>query len=228
MLRSRIAGWSTPREREARRWVLVVPIRQSCQLVFAEAFRQGLAEGLAADQAIRLAAEVNPSRRFRGVLVRMAMKVRSGYPLASALNQTGARVGPALLAALSVGEEYGCLIEELEALGETRGAISRERFRRTIGRSREAARFAAALSRLLRDKPLTVRVVRAGGRVAAAGSKRFSRVIDNIAQNMENGRSFVGALRVHPSHFDTLYCGFLEVAKSREETRTCLERLAGS
>ena len=202
------------------------PIPRFAQAVFAEAFREGLHERLAADHAVRLAAEVNPSRRFRPILGRMAANIRAGYPLDVALERTGAIVRPGLLAALRVGQEHGNVVEELKAFAARIGRLSPESYARAIGRSREAKVFAAALARLLREERLTVKVVASAGEVAADGEARFLRVIRDVARDMENnGSSLVGALRDHSQDFDPLYCGLLEAANSRAEMRECLERL---
>jgi type II secretory pathway component PulF len=223
----RAARYPEPAHGRPRWPSLAWPIRLSDQAVFAEAFRHGLERGLPADRAVALAAEVNRCRRLRRALARMATGVRSGYSLETALSRTGAGVSPGLLAALRVGEELGCLGEELSAFAARHRSASPARFLRAIGRSPEATRFAAALARLLREHRLTVRVVRAAGLIAGAGGGSFSRAVDDIARRMENGGPFVDALRRHPAHFDALYCGLLDAAESRDEMRACLERLGG-
>ena len=204
-----------------RRW----PVPRVAQAIFAEAFRQGLVEGLTVDRAVWLAAEVNPCRRFRCALRQMATNVRSGYPLEAALAKTGASVRPGLRTALGVGEEHDCLVAELSAFAGRTRRFTASKFLRAIGRSPEASEFAAALARLLREHRLTVREVRAAGQVAADGRGRFVRVFEEVARRMEDGESLVDALGRYPAHFDGLYCGFLESARSREELKACLERL---
>jgi type II secretory pathway component PulF len=201
------------------------PIPRRSQVVFAEAFRQSLVAGLPVDQAIRLAAEVTPSRRFRQVLEQMAKHVRSGYPLSTALTKTGARVQHGLLVALRTGEEHNCLDEALSAFVKRTGVYSERMFHRSIGRSAEAIRFAAALAGLLRNHPLTVREILTAGRIAVGETGRFSRVIEEVAGRMEDGDDLVRALGHHPQHFDSLYRGVLEVTRSRGDLRVCLERI---
>jgi type II secretory pathway component PulF len=201
------------------------PIPRIAQAIFAEAFRQAIEERLTIDHAIRLAAEVNPSRRFRVSLRQMAIQVRSGYPLDQALEKTRARVSAGLPAALRVGEEHGCLANELGAFARKTSGFTRKRYFRAIGRGDEAIDFAAALGRLLQDQRLTVRAVRAAGDVSASDRPQFLKVIHDVAQKMEDGSPFVTALGKYPRYFDELYRGFLEAAGSREEMKTCLERL---
>ena len=204
---------------------LWLPIPRIAQAVFAEAFRGGLIQGIPVDRAILLASKVNPCHRFRYILQKMATYVRSGYSIEAALVKTGATVRPGLLAALRVGENHSCLVEELSSFASRTSRFTPETFLRAIGRSEEARDFAAALSRLLRDHRLTLREVEAAGQVADNSKGQFSRVVDQVAKLMQNGTSLPDALREYPAHFDSLYCGLLESTKSREEMKSCLENL---
>ena len=201
------------------------PICRFAQSVFAEAFRQALAEGFAVGLALGLAVEVNPCPRFRRALRVMGSQLSAGDPLAGSLRTTGAWVDRGLLAALEVGEEYGCLGEELAAFARRDRGFSVDRYRRAIGRRPEATRFAAALARLLRDHGLTARVVHAAGLVSAVPRRRFAKVADAIAGEMTDGTPFLDLLGRHSTYFDPLFRGFLAAAESREEMRACLERL---
>ncbi len=156
----------------------------------------------------------------------MASHVRSGYPLGTALERTGAGVQPGLIACLRVGEERGCLVEELESFARRTARFTMRKYHRAIGRRPEAVDFAAALARLLRDHHLTVRAIRDAGQLSTDGRGRFSGIIEDVARRVEDGRStFPNALAQHPRHFDGLFRGFLESASSRDEMRRCLERL---
>jgi type II secretory pathway component PulF len=201
------------------------PIPRLAQAVFAESFRQALLERMPVDQAIRLASEVNPSRRFQQALKRMAVQVRSGYPLDTALARSGIRPPSGLMASLKVGEQHGQLADEMGAFARRTRGFSSRRFFQAIGRTDEAIDFAAALARLLVEQRLTVTMVRAAGEVSAAGRPRFATVISDIASEIENGRSLVECLSRHPRRFDPLYREFLAAANSREEMRACLTRL---
>ena len=213
--------WVRPGLAELLRW----PIPGMAQAVFAESFRQGILEGLPIDGAIWLAAEVNPSPRFRSALKRMAMNIRSGYSLEAALEKTRAKVQVGLKAALKVGEEHGGLADELASFAERTRGFTARRYFLAIGRKTEAIDFAAALGRLLRNERLTVHAVRAAGEVSANGRPAFLGVSKAVAEEMENGRSLVDALGQHPGWFDLLYRGLIEATNSREELRACLDRL---
>jgi len=204
-----------------RRW----PIRRRDQMVFAEAFGQGLAAGLGEDRALAMAAAVNPSPRFRRAIARMRWLVRGGDSLAESLTMSGAWVDPGLRAALQVGEEQGGLDRELIAFARGLVADAPRRFRRAVGRSPRAVAFAAALARRLDQHRLTVEVVRAAGLVAAAGSRRFARVVRALALDLEDGSTLADALSYHPGHFDAIFCLCVEAAGTREELRACLEAL---
>jgi type II secretory pathway component PulF len=206
-------------------FMLLWPVPRRAQAIFAEAFRQGLVAGLPVDRACGLAGLVNPCRRFRHASWQMGIHVRSGYPLEAALAKTGVGVQPSLLVALRTGEEHDCLDEALAAFVSRTGKLTAKTFYRKIGRSPEAIRFAAALAALLRDHRLTVREIRAAGRIAAGGSRRFGRIFEDVAHRMEDGASLDETLLRHPRHFDHLYREILESTRSREEMRMCLERI---
>jgi type II secretory pathway component PulF len=130
-----------------------------------------------------------------------------------------------LLVALRTGEEHDCLDEALSAFVRRTGNLTAKTFYRKIGRSPEAIQFAASLAALLRDHRLTVREIRAAGRIAAGGTREFGRIVEEVAHRMEDGASLAETLHRYPGHFDELYRGLLEATKSREDLRTCLERL---
>ena len=203
------------------------PIRRSAQMVFAEALGQGLAGGFGVDRALTLAAAVNPSFRFRRAIGRMQRLVEGGYPLASSLSMAGAWVVPGLLAALRVGEEQGGLGRELIAFARKILPDAPRRFRRAVGRSARAMAFAEALARRLAEHHLDVDAVRAAGLVAAAGSRRFARVVREVVEDVGNGTSLGEALNYHPGHFDVFYCVAVGSAATRAELRACLECLGG-
>jgi len=203
------------------------PIRRVDQMVFAETLGQGLAGGFGVDRALTLAAAVNPSFRFRRAIGRMQRSVEEGYPLASSLSMAGASVGPGLLAALRVGEEEGGLARELIAFARRAVPDAPRRFRRAVGRSTRAMAFAEALARRLAEHHLDVDAVRAAGLVAAAGSRRFARVVREVVEDVGNGTSLGEALNYHPGHFDVFYCVAVGSAATRAELRACLECLGG-
>jgi len=208
-------------------WKLLLcwPVRRKTQLLFAESLAEALTAGIEVTKAISLAARVNPSWRFRHALKQMRQDVSAGYRLEVSLARSGARVMPQLLAALRVGEEHGKLAEELFACARTVSPQAAHWLRQAVGRREEATRFAAALARLLRDEGLTRRIIADAGNVAAAGSRRFQKVIGEIVAEMDRGGGFAEALAHHPRYFDRLYCGLLQSADSRSRLRLCLERL---
>jgi len=215
-------------DRHSGLWKLLLcwPIRRKDQLVFAESLAEALTAGIEVTKAIDLAAKVNPSRRFRHALRQVRQDVSAGYQLAVSLARSGARVMPELSAALKVGEGHGKLAEELFAYARTVNPQAAKWLRQAVGRRQEATRFAAALSRLLRDEGLTEDIVADAGSVAAAGSRRFLEVIGEIVAEMDRGGGFAEALSHHPRYFDRLYCGLLQAANSRSRLRLCLERLS--
>lgn len=205
-----------------------LPIRSRDQQVFALVLAQSLTEGLDIDRGLTLAADVASSRRFWQILEEMRWQFRSGLPLDESLRRTGAWVDPALPVALRVGMEQGNLTEELSAYGRRGRLRDPAAFAHAVGRSPEAMRFAEALARLLSDRRLTVPLIRDAGRLASARSRRFARVVEQIAMKMEDGDSLVDCLRRQPADFDPLYCAFLDTAESREALRACLGRLGGA
>lgn len=204
------------------------PVSRRAQAIFAEAFRQGLASGLAVDEAVRIASGVTPSHRFRQALWQMVAYLRSGYSLEASLAKTHVGVQPALLVALRTGEEHNCLDVALSAFARRTGRLTAKTFSRKIGRSLEVIQFAAALAVLLRDHPMTVREVRAAGKVAAGGMGKFGRIFEEVACRMEDGESLIDALGHYPRQFDRLYREILESTRSREELRKRLEQLGRS
>jgi hypothetical protein len=122
------------------------------QLVFTEALSQVLAAGVEVSRAVAAAAVRSP--RLREALRGMAIDCRRGYTLAESLSRTGAAAGDELLAALAVGEERGDLPESLAAFARRCDPRPGPRLAAAVGRPAEVTRFAAALARLLRDRPL--------------------------------------------------------------------------
>lgn len=206
-------------------WLRVWPVRQSAQVLFAEALSQSLRAGLEISEAIVLAARVNPSLRFRTALREMAGHARAGYSLEAALARTGVRGCEGLLAALQVGEEQGDLAGELAAFARRLDPRADDRLSRAAGRSPEAVRFAAALARLLRDRSLTLRVVEDAGRLAAAGRRSFQAAVAGLVSDMRGGMPFAEALGQRHDYFDPLFCQFVHAAEGRDQLRAVLERL---
>jgi type II secretory pathway component PulF len=201
------------------------PVSRASQVLFAEAMGQAVAAGLDIGEAIDLAAKVNPSLPLRRALREMQANACSGYSLATSLELTGVWVGAGLFAALEIGEEQGCLAEELFAFARRLHPDPPAALQRATGRRPEATRFAAALARLLGERSLTLDVVEAAGRVAAAGNRAFLGAVGQVMKDMENGGTLAEALRRHPGYFDPLYCRLVEAAQTREQVRLNLERL---
>ena len=174
-----------------------------------------------------LAAQVNPSRRLRMALEQMRRWIRQGYGPEVALERTGVRVDPALLAVfrLESGDGTQVLAEELLALARSLHPRAARSYARRIGRSRRAILFASALARRLRQESLSVRAVAEAGVVASAGSRRFARLMARVADEMREGASLVDALRDHRRHFDPIFLAALEAAGSKDEMRRTLDQL---
>jgi len=205
------------------------PICRFDQSVFAETFRQALTEGLGVVDAAEIAAEVNQCWTFRRALKGFCSDLRAGYPLGASMRRSRGWVDRGLLAALEIGEEYGCLTDELLAFVRQDRWFTPTRYRKAIGRRTETANFAAALARLLREHSLTGSLVFAAGRLSGSRGDRFLRTLKYVVEDMEDrGRTFPDALRRHPRYFDVVFCQFLESKQSREEIRECLERLAAA
>lgn len=208
-------------------WSLVLrwPIRRRHQMIFAEAFAQALASGVEISEALSIVAKVVPSFRFRHALVEMRTSIRSGYSLESSLTKTGIRVDESLRAALQVGEQCGCLVDELIAFARGIDRASKRILREALGRKPEAACFASTLARLLRERSMTLDVIEAAGRIAGARSKSFQRVVKDILREMENGCLFSESLQRHRDYFDEFYCSLIEMANTREQVRCALKCL---
>lgn len=194
-------------------------------MIFAEALAQALAGGVELSEAVSIVAKVVPGFRFRQALVEMKKSIRAGYSLESSLTKTGIRVDESLRAALEVGEESGCLIDELIAFARGIDANSERILCQALGRKPEAACFAATLARLLRERPMTLDVIKAAGRIAGAKSKPFQKVVKDILYDMENGCSFSESLQRQRDYFDPFYCSLVEAANTREQVRRALECL---
>ncbi|MDB5388615.1 MAG: hypothetical protein JWM11_4261 [Planctomycetaceae bacterium] len=202
------------------------PIRQSDQVLFAEALSQLLETDVELSHAIRAAAAANPSRRFRSALREMARDCRAGYGLEESLSRTGATVSSELLAALGVGEQRACLPEQLALFAKRYDPKSGTRLAAAALRPPEVARFAGALAGLLADQRLTVDLVEDAGRLAAGGNTWFQGVISRVATAMRNqGKSLAKALATERGTFDPLFCLLVESSDSRDKLCAILTRL---
>ena len=195
-------------------------------MLLAEILAQGISGGLEIGATLAVAAEVHPSRRVREALKGMRRDVLSGFPLEKSLRATGLRVDAALLAALRVGETRGCLAQELVQFARRLHPDPAAAVARAVGRSREATRFAAALARLLRDRPLNLPVLREAAEIAAEGNSRFLEALRDVEERVQGrGRSLTDSLGHHPRYFDRLYIALLDAAETRRQTRQCFEML---
>ncbi|OWK45009.1 type II secretion system F family protein [Fimbriiglobus ruber] len=200
------------------------PVRRSNQVLFAEALSQLLSAGVELTRALQAAGEANPSSRFRAALLRMNYLCQTGKSLADSLSQTNVRVAGGLLTALEVGEERGCLAEQLAAFARWHDPQAGARLAAEVGRSPGAARFAAALATLLSDRRLTVSLVEDAGRLAGGGN-RFNQTIGRLATSVRNGVTFTDALAREKATFDPLFCLMVKTPEHRSELRAVLARL---
>jgi type II secretory pathway component PulF len=194
-------------------------------MLFAEALSQALAAGVEVSSAIEVAAEANPSRRFRAVLKEMAVNCRIGYSIAGSLSRTAAGVGGDLIAAIEVGEEQGDLPEALAAFARRNGSRKGARLAAAIGRQPEVTQFAVNLARLLAGRRMTIDLVETAGRLAAGKNSGFAETIRRVTKDMRDGSSLEGALSRWPATFDPLFCTLVGSQKSREHRRAVLARL---
>lgn len=208
-------------------WLRWLPIRHVHQVVFAESLSQALLAGLPTDKAIRLAADVNPGRRFRGALREMSHYLRTGYDLEECLLKTGVRVRKELLAALRVGEERGCLAEQLSAYARRYAPHPEDLLASALGRRAEVTRFARALAILMKERGLTVGLVEEAGELAAGAGSSFVTVARRVAQTMTNGCPFSEALQMESKTFDLLFCRLVAAADHRDKLIAVLSRLGG-
>lgn len=206
-------------------WVYWWPVRLADQTVFAEALSQAIGAGLEVSAAVAVAAGVPASRRFRAALGEMARHCRVGYTLAQSLSRTGVAVGGELLAALAVGEERGDLAGSLAAFARRVKGAPGIRLAAAVGRKPEAVRFAAALSRLLRDRRLTVHLIEDAGRLAAGDGSAFARAVGRVTEAMRNGVGFSEALAGEPGAFDPFFCALVGAPEGRDRLRAVLARL---
>ena len=156
--------------------------------------------------------------------------IRQGYLPESALEKTWARVDPALIAVFRLGSGDGSLVlaDELRALARSLHPGASRSFARRIGRSLWRRSVRVRVGRRLRHERLTVRTVIDAGALASAGSRRFARTMEAVANRMRDGDSLVEALSRHPRHFDPIFLATLQEARSRDEMRRALEQLGES
>jgi type II secretory pathway component PulF len=223
---SRHATQATPQTPRSA-WAMLYwwPIRRADQSLFAEALSQALAAGLDVGAAMRVTASIIPGPRFRAAVREMASHVRCGLTLAESLRVTGANVAGELLAALAVGEERGDLPGALTGFARQCGRDPGRRLAVAVRRRPEAVRFAASLSRLLRDQKLTVDLVEDAGRLAAGDKSTFTDAVRGVAEEMRSGAGFSEALSRESRFFDRFFCTLVGTADGRDPLRTVLARL---
>jgi type II secretory pathway component PulF len=203
-----------------------LPIRQFDQMLFAEAFSQGLAAGLAVSNAVAVAAYAVRSRRFRAALREMAGNCRIGYSLETSLTRTRVAVGGGLLAALRVGQDQGCLIEQLSAFARRCDPHSAHRLGVAVGRRDDVRHFAAALAGLLVDRRLTIELIQDAAEAAAGKKSRLAAAAERVCEEMSGGAGFDEALRREPRTFDPLFGALLSAADRHDRLRMVLLKLA--
>jgi type II secretory pathway component PulF len=155
----------------------------------------------------------------------MAASCRRGYTLAESLSRTGVTVGGELLAALAVGEERGDLPGSLAAFARRCEPRAGQRLAAAVGRRPEVTRFAAALARLLRDRPLTVRLIEDAARLAAGDGSAFASAVGRVAEGMRGGSPFPEALATEAGTFDPLFRALVAVPERRDHLRAVLARV---
>jgi type II secretory pathway component PulF len=206
-------------------WLYWWPVRRSDQMLFAETLSQALAAGVHTSGAVWAAAAVVRSRRFRTALREAAADCRRGYTLAAGLSRTGVAVGGELLATLAVGEERGDLPESLAAFARRCDPRAGSRLAAAVGRRAEVTRFAAALARLLRDRPLTVGLIEDAARLAAGDGSAFAAAVGRVAEEMRGGVPFPEALAGEAGLFDPLFCALVAAPDGRDRLLVVLARL---
>lgn len=197
-------------------------------MLFAEAFSQALAAGVEVSTAVVAAADANPNPRFRDALHQMARHCRSGYSLELSLAKTRIRVADELLATLRVGEDRGCLPEELAAFARRCDPHAGARLAEAVGCGAEVTRFAAALARLLTDRPMTLQTIEDAGLLAAGRVSPFAEVIRGVVTAMTGGTPFPEALREQGGVFDPFFCLLIATPVERRQLRAVLERIGGN
>jgi len=207
------------------RWLSRWPICLTDQVIFAEALSQALAAGLDPIGAINAAAGVVRSPRFRAALGEMAANCERGYTLAESLSRTKVFVDGELLAALAVGEERGDLPGWLAAFARRHEPRPGRRLAASVGRRPEVTRFAAALARLLKDRPLTVPLIEDAARLAAGEGSPFALAVGRLAEAMCEGVAFSEALATEESMFDPFFCALVAVPEQRGQLRAVLARV---
>lgn len=206
-------------------WLSWWPVRRADQVLFAEALSQALAAGVDPSGAVAAAAGAVRTQRFRAALNEMAANCRRGYTLAESLSRTGAAVRGELLAALTVGEERGDLAGSLAEFARQCDPRASQRLAAAVGRRPEVTRFAAALARLLRDRPLTVRLIEDAARLAAGDGSAFATAVGRVAEAMRGGTPFPDALADEPGTFDPLFRTLVDAPDGRDGLRAVLARV---
>lgn len=201
-----------------RRW----PIRGRDQALFAEALSQALSAGIEISAAVAVAANANPSFRFKQALGEMASHCRAGYSIEASLKKTGAIVADALLSALRIGEYHGCLARNLSVFAHRTIPRVEEQLARAVGRPPEATRFAAALADLLTDRRLTTDLIQDAAALAAEKHSTFRRIIKRVVVDIKNGEPFAQAIQGHVNGFDSLFCELVAATSRRQELRAVL------
>src|SRR5262249_12565470 len=140
-------------------WIRWWPVSRKDQMLVAQALGEVFDAGLDVDEALRLVSLAHPRSRMRQAIGEVRQSSRNGYSLPQSFERTGLRFDPGILAVLKVGEQQGCLADELFAFAKRFHPDPSRALRRAIGRPSETTRFAAALGRLLRHRSLTVEVI---------------------------------------------------------------------
>jgi type II secretory pathway component PulF len=130
-----------------------------------------------------------------------------------------------LIAALAVGEERGDLPGSLAEFARRRDPRARQRLAVAVGRRPEVSRFAAALARLLRDRPLTVRLIEDAARLAAGDGSAFVASVARVVEEMRGGTPFPEALATEPETFDPLFCTLVAAPDGRIGLRAVLAQV---
>jgi type II secretory pathway component PulF len=196
------------------------------EALFAAAFGELLLCGLPAATALVQAAEIVPSRRFRKAAFEMVRHFRSGYCLEVSLRKTEYAADPGLLAALATGEEVGPLGDEMLAYAKSHVGGNERVLHRAFGRTAAAAAFAAGLSRLMTERPLTLDIIVAAGRLVVGRYPEFTPLIlREIHDEILGGAVLAEAVRRHPSLFDPLFIHCVAACETRPALRAALERL---
>lgn len=211
-------------------WALLYrwPVRQAHQMLFAEAFSQALDAGINILASIPVAAAANPSPRLRAALGEMTTNFSGGHSLAWSLRSTGIAVRGELVTAIEIGEDRGCLSEQLAAFACRYDPAPPKRLAVVLGRSPEVIRFVNVLAQLLAEHRLSPGLITDAGRLASEDRSFFAGVTEQIAAAIKDGESFSSALSRQPRIFDPMLCHLVGVPDGREKLRAVLMRLGGN